>query len=332
MSYDELAFINLQLAGMLKSGIPLESALRRLSSTMRRGRLQNELQALEADLSKGTPLRTALQQRQLPELYRRMVLVGVEANDLPGVLTLAADHYQRSTAIATRLKGVMVYPSIVVLASLALSFFLALFFRRFSTDIPQMLNDVQPDQIITPGLTAMIWTPVMVLGILSVLVLLVVALPSLRRYLRWHLPGFKEAALAQLASAMRLILKSGSTLADGLALLRQLEIKTPAGQDLARWEQRLAAGHPRFPEIAAGSTVIPPLFSWLVSSGNEDLPAGFERAAEIYQARANYRVEMLLYAALPVSILFLGIMLVGQAYPVIRLFVQFGSMIDQLGQ
>jgi Na+-transporting methylmalonyl-CoA/oxaloacetate decarboxylase beta subunit len=40
---------------------------------------------------------------------------------------------------------------------------------------------------------------------------------------------------------------------------------------------------------------------------------------------------MLLYSALPVSILFLGALLVGQAYPLVRLFVQFGNLLDQLG-
>src|SRR4051794_37825195 len=136
MRQDELAFINLQLAGMLKSGIPLEGALRQLCSTMRHGGLQSELQKLEADLAKGLPLRDALAARQLPDLYRRMILVGTQSNDLPGVLTLLADHYQRSNAIATRLKGLMVYPAIVMFAALALSFFLALFFRSFTEDMP----------------------------------------------------------------------------------------------------------------------------------------------------------------------------------------------------
>jgi type II secretory pathway component PulF len=145
------------------------------------------------------------------------------------------------------------------------------------------------------------------------------------------LPGFKEAGLAQLASAMRLLLKAGTSLGDALGLMRGLENNTPAGRDLARWQQRLSEGEGRFPQLAAGSRVVPPLFAWLVGSADEDLAGGFQRAAEIYESRANYRVEMLLYAALPVSIVLVGVMVVGQAYPLIRLFVQFGQFIDRIG-
>jgi type II secretory pathway component PulF len=332
MSYDELAFVNLQLAGMLKCGIPLEGALRQLSATMRHGDLQAELQRLEADLAKGTPLKQALEARQLPDLYRRMLLIGAQSNDLQGVLTLLADHYQRVDAIGTRLKGLMVYPSIVVLASLALSIFLALFLRAFTADLPQLLNDPDADIVMTPGVAALIWTPVIVLCSAAMLGLVSLMSPAFRRWLRWHLPGFKEAALAQLASAMRMMLKAGTNLTDALGLLGYLEGKTPAGRDVARWQRRLAEGHARFPELAAGSKVVPPLFSWLVSSADEDMAEGFQRAAEIYQARANSRVEMLLYAALPVSIVFVGVMVGGQAYPLIRLFVQFGSFVDRIGQ
>ena len=60
MNYEELAFVNQQLAGMLKSGIPLEGALRQLCANMRRGPCRTELEALERDLARGVPLKDAL--------------------------------------------------------------------------------------------------------------------------------------------------------------------------------------------------------------------------------------------------------------------------------
>jgi type II secretory pathway component PulF len=332
MKSDELAFLNLQLAGMLKSGIPLEGALRQLSRSMRGGRVQSELAKLEADLAQGLPLEQALNQRPLPEFYRRMVLAGAGSNDLPGVLIRLADHYQRISSISTRLKGLMIYPAIVVLGSLALSFFLALFLRTLSLDLPQMLGDAGADLGASDGVMVLIWMPVIVLGVATVALVVVWTVPPLRRWLRWHLPGFRDAGLAQLASTMRLMLQSGTHLADALSLLHLVETGTPAGADIARWQARLAEGHTRFPALAAGSHVVPPLFSWLVASADEDMAGGFQRASEIYEARASSRIEMLLYAALPVSVIFLGLMLISQAYPLIRLFVQFGSILDRLGQ
>ena len=121
MRLDEFAFVNQQLAGMLKSGQPLEGALRQLSGSLDRGELKSELTALEADLAKGTSLRDALTPRQLPEFYKRMLLVGAQANNLPGVLLLLADYYQRLDALWTRLRGLLVYPLIVLVMATGLS-------------------------------------------------------------------------------------------------------------------------------------------------------------------------------------------------------------------
>ena len=64
MKYDEFAFLNQQLAAMLRDGIPLEGALKRLCAEMRQGALRSELEKLEADLARGEPLQKALTARQ----------------------------------------------------------------------------------------------------------------------------------------------------------------------------------------------------------------------------------------------------------------------------
>src|SRR5580692_6856868 len=125
MKNDEFAFFNQQLAAMLRDGIPLEGALKRLCEDMGRGRLRDELQALEADLARGTPMAEALQSRRLPEIYKRMILVGVKSGDLPGALTMLADYFQRQNDLLARLRSLMVYPLIVLLVSFLISSLLA---------------------------------------------------------------------------------------------------------------------------------------------------------------------------------------------------------------
>lgn len=331
MKHDEFAFVNHQLAGMLKSGIPLEGALRQLSATMQGGSLRDEFTKLETDLSSGTPLPEALARRQLPDLYRQMIRVGVASNDLPGVLTMLADYYQRVSLIAMRLKGLMVYPLIVLLVSLGLSVFVTIVFRVFTADLAESLQGMGDSAFFVAGLPVMIWMPMIILGLASGLALAGLMWPAWRSALRWRLPGFKEAGLARLASAMNLMLKSGTPLSEALGLLRTLENHSPAARDIGQWQNRLAAGGAKFSDLAISNVTVPPLFTWLVSSAGEDLAEGFRRAAEVYQARAAHRVEMLLYAALPVSILFLAAMLVSQVIPLIRIFVRFGGLLDQLG-
>src|SRR5262245_24674797 len=131
MNYDEFAFFNQQLAAMLRDGIPLEGAIKQLAAGMRSAGLRDELQKLEADLARGTSIDQALNARNLPPLYTRMVEIGVRSNDLPGTLTQVADYYHRANSTWTRLKGLMVYPLIVVITALALSLLISVSFRHF---------------------------------------------------------------------------------------------------------------------------------------------------------------------------------------------------------
>ena len=67
-----------------------------------------------------------------------------------------------------------------------------------------------------------------------------------------------------------------------------------------------------------------------VGQGGEDLAGGFGRAAEIYYARARHRVEMLLYAFLPVAVMVLGGLILFQLSclmrPVIAMMNALGGM------
>lgn len=331
MRYDELTFFNQQLAGMLKSGIPLESGLRQLCSGMRRGRFRKELEFLETDLSTGVPLTEAISKRQFPEFYRHMIQLGVRSNDLPSVLILVADYYQRASFLWTRLRGLMVYPLIVLLGSLGLSVFLAFFLRSLTLGDLFGAADANTPQISRMLTPVMVWAPLIFLSLATAIVLGFILVPAWRRSMRWRLPGFKEAGLAQLASTIALMLRNGTDLAGALSLARCMEDRTPAGAELALWREKLAQGQAGLRPMAESHALFPPLFFWLIQSAGEDLAAGFERAADIYHARAAHQIEMLLYAALPVSVLFLGAMIVTQAYPVVRSFFEVGNLIDMLG-
>lgn len=323
MNYDEFAFLNQQLAAMLRDGIPLEGALKQLCAGMRSGPLRNQIEQLEADLARGTPLKEALARRTLPDLYRQMVEIGARSNDLPGVLTLLADHYYRANALWTRLKGLMVYPLIVIVLSVGLTVLISLNFNQF---LARIGHELGPQATLATS-TAAIWMPPVVLALAAILGVAAACIPAWRNRLRWRLPAFRDASLAQLASAMTLMLKNGTTLPQALTLAEALESDTPAAKTLARWRQLVEAGQGKPTAWTGDTRPFPPLFLWLVQKGGEDLAAGFRKAAEIYQARASYRIEMALYGALPVSILLLGQMVLWQAYPLVRTMTWMMNML-----
>jgi type IV pilus assembly protein PilC len=325
VNYDEFAFFNQQLASMLRDGIPLEGALKQLSAGMRSGPLSAEIQALQADLNSGTPLNQALAKRNLPAFYVRMMEIGARTNQLPEVLTLLADHYQQANSLWTRLKGLMVYPVIVIVVSLGLTLFVAIAFRHF---VGQFFNQIAPT---APVSIIAMWLPPILLAILAGLVVAAVLQPRRRQRLRWRLPAFREASLAQFAAAMALMLRTGLTFAESLALAEKLEADTPAGQAIARWRALIESGQGKPAQWPNSLPPFPPLFFWLVRQGGEDPAAGFQQAAEVYHARAGYRTELALYGALPVSILFLGQMVLWQAAPLMRSLIWLMNLLGDTG-
>jgi len=335
MKYDEFAFFNQQLAAMLRDGIPLEGALRRLCQEMRRGQLRDELQTLEADLAKGVPMADALKPRQLPELYKRMILVGVKSGDLPGALTMLADYFQRQNNVWTRLKSMMTYPLIVMFVAFLISTLLAFVWNcvigpSFKEVFGGMGINLPGATLFALGTLKTIWIFPVVLGFLFLFVASVVFVPGLRGKYLWRLPAFKEATISRIASSLTLLLKNGVTLPDAIGLVEQLETSTAATADLKRWQTKLAAGIAKFSEVATGNRLIPPLFVWVVASAGEDLTAGFNRAAEIYHSRAIYRTEVALYSVLPIASLFLGAVVLSQACLVISMFLPLVAMLNAM--
>ena len=319
MKIDEFAFFNQQLAAMLRDGLPLEGALQRLSAEMGDASLKTELQSLEADLRKGTPIATALTARALPEFYKRMMLVGVQSNDLPGVLVLMADYYQRQHTTTTRLKGLLIYPLIVLIAAFGLSLTISILWGHiFSSGLSSVYSNNLP---IFTRLASQLWAPPLLFAVVLLSALVIIFNSKLRANICSRLPAFRDASVAQTSSALWIMIKSGVTLRDALALLEQLELDTPAGKDIAVWRQRLADGRGKFSEMASESREFPALFIWMVSNSGEDMTTGFKRAAEIYQGKFERHTETLLYAVLPAAIIILGLMIVAQGYMAISSIV-----------
>ena len=218
----------------------------------------------------------------------------------------------------------MVYPLIVLSAAFLLSCFFAYLLSHF---IWNSLESLAGNTALV-GVPAALWmSPVLIAVALVVIVIALVASPA-RRLLRWRLPAFREASLAEVASTVWLLLKNGVPLDDALALVQQLEAGTGADVEIAQWRLRLAGGRGKFSEMAAASRMFPPLFIWTIAQSGEDLTAGFQKAAELFHARALYRSELLLYSALPCSVLALAAMIVSQLQPV---FAALTAFLQSLG-
>jgi type II secretory pathway component PulF len=283
---------------------------------------------LEQDIQQGTPFRQAVQSRRLPEFYVQMLQVGAQSNDLPGILVLLADYYERIHSIWTRLKGLVVYPVIVAIMATALSLGMAFIGHQL---IEAIADEASARVPVNPASMAGLAIIPAGSACIMVVLLAIALIPPLRRSVGWILPGFKEAALSQFAAAMSLMLRKGCPLSQALEVSQQMEMRSPLGKELATWRKLLAAGEGKFSAFGVPGRMFTPLFVWLVGNAGEDLAGGFDRAAEIYSARAIYRVEMMLYAALPVAVVILGVIILGQIVPVAHMGLKMLDMVSDLG-
>jgi type II secretory pathway component PulF len=337
MNYDEFAFFNQQLAAMLRDGIPLEGALRRLLTEMRKGDLRAEMDRLSSDLSQGTPITEALNARALPDFYKQLVLVGVRSNNLPATLTLLADYYQRQNNLWVRLKGLMVYPLIVLFAVFLISGLFVVLWAKVGSASDLMirgLGEGRPLPAMTQATLPLLhnlWIFPLCFGLLFLVALATFYVPAWREKICWRLPAFKEASLARVAAGLNLLLKNGTPLPEAIGFIRNLETNHATTADLDGWLNKLRQGVSRFSGVASVNRTFPPLFVWLVSQGGENLAAGFHRAAELYQARAERRAETALYAALPVAVLFLALIVLSEGYLLIGSFLVIIDLFNNLG-
>ena len=76
MNTEELAFVNRQLAGMLQSGIPLEVGLKKITESMSDAKLKGQLAELGERLEKGQAIEQAVEGLDLPETYKRLLVLG----------------------------------------------------------------------------------------------------------------------------------------------------------------------------------------------------------------------------------------------------------------
>lgn len=329
MNAEKLAFFNLQLAGMVRSGIPLEGALRQLSSNLDKGTLRAETDLLAGQLAQGTPLAEALQARTLPAFYKQMLLLGARSRNLPDILVLVSDYYRRMHALWTRLKGMLLYPLIVLVGTflLSLGFSVLLTLVLVQTEITDWGDT---DRFLYLSMAG-IWSPPVSLLLLLLVLGVVLLLPGCRQALQWRVPGVREGNLGQLAASLALLLESGCSLQEAVAFLSQLTSDRKLRRELEAWQASLASGVSRFADMVPRGSLVPPLWVWVVANSGDDLARGFRRAADLYESRARYRYELCLYAVLPVSVLVLGGVVLGQVYFMITMAMRLMDHIGDLG-
>ncbi len=133
------------LAVMIKAGIGLSQALENLSEQSK-GDTQKILKQIKIKLDNGSNLATAMSKfsNVFDEFYLGIIKVGEQTGKLDSSLEYLAVQQGKEYALEKKVSGALMYPGIILTATIGLAAFISLFilpklttfFEAFSTDLP----------------------------------------------------------------------------------------------------------------------------------------------------------------------------------------------------
>ena len=317
----ELALLTLQLSTLVQAGLPLEEALDAVAKQSTRRRVAGLLSAVRSRVMEGHALATALGQfpKAFPELFRATVAAGERSGHLGQVLEQLAAYTQARQASRQKIQMALVYPLILMLASVAIVGFL--------------LGYVVPDvvKIFVDSGQPLPWLTRALIGLSDALrnhgLVLMGALASLAGLwrwslrqpiwrLRWHrlvlnIPLIGEVLrameAARFASTLAILGKSAVPLVDALeiaaAVIGNLSIRARMG-DVAR-SVREGATLTRGLEQSGD---IPPMMLHMIASGERagELDRMLARAAEQQESSLAARIALVVSLFEPAMLVLMG--------------------------
>ena len=113
---DELVMMTRNLGSMLKAGLPLSRSLSVIERQSKNPRLKGVLTHVQERINKGDPFNEALAEysKVFDELYVAMVRAGEESGSLADALHILSVQMERSSSLRKKIKGAMIYPTIVL--------------------------------------------------------------------------------------------------------------------------------------------------------------------------------------------------------------------------
>lgn len=315
-----------ELATLLGAGQPVEAALGLLVETGEHPRLRAVLASVREAVRGGKSLSEALaaHPEAFPRAYVGIVRAGEAAGSLSESLQKLVQLRERTEQLERKLVSAMIYPSVLLLASLgALAVLLLVVVPRFAPLFAQAEAELPASTRLTLALAGFLAErgDLLLVGLAATLSGLLVARRSdaVRAILDrmvLALPVFgriaRERATAQAMRGLATVLGGGLDLANGLGLVRDLLANRAARAAMDGVLVGVRQGRPLWSCLGEAGFVSP-LAVRLVRVGEESgrLAAVAEHLAEAFEERLATRLTRLVALIEPLVIVTLGLLVGG---------------------
>ncbi|MFW5910604.1 MAG: type II secretion system inner membrane protein GspF [Thiohalospira sp.] len=321
ISGNDLAVVTRQLATLVASGMPVESALATVGEQSERMRVRRVVLGVRARILEGYGLADALAAfpRVFPDLYRATVAAGEHAGHLDAVLERLADYTENSQAVGQKLMVALIYPVLVSIVAVAVVVVLLAYV------VPEVVRVFEGMDQQLPLLTRVLiglsdgvrdWGPLIGLllaaGSAAAAWTLRRTGPRLRfdrALLRLPLAGRIIRALnaARFARTLAILAGAGVPVLDGLRIAAEVVRNRAMRAGVEEAARRVREGSAINKALAA-SGFFPPLTIHLVASGEASgrLESMLERAADAQEKELEGFTAALMGLLEPVLILVMG--------------------------
>lgn len=331
------------LAAMLGAGLSLSRAL----SVIERQSDNKHLKAVATNLSdsikKGSSFHEALAAypKVFPELFIAMARAGGESGSLANALTIVGIQMERTEELIRKIRGAMIYPSIVITAIIGVAILMLIFV------VPTLTNTFAELHVQLPLATRIIvaLSDFMVANVIAVIVGLIAFIIGLITFVRsrtgrnvvlattLHIPVVKELVretyTARAARTLSSLLSSGVPVLDALAITKDVVHADSFAKVVEEAETHVKKGELLSTAFVEHTKLYPILMSDMLAVGEETgkVAEMLKQIAEFYENDVSEKTKDLSTVIEPVLMLiigtFVGIFAVAMIAPIYSLSSAF---------
>ena len=325
---EEILIFSKQFATMVKAGLPILQVLVMLRDQLESPAIKEVIEDIRKSLEGGVTLSKCFEKypQYFDNVYVNLIKAGEASGKLDVFLLKIVDSLEKKEKIKKKIKGALMYPSIMFTVAIVVSAFMLI------KVVPVFAKMYDGMGIALPKPTAVIMAMsdflrgtggmIMFISIISFIFgfRFLVAKNAAFRY-RWHkqvlkLPIFGDMILKSLLARISLIM--GNLSAAGVNLLESLEIaKAVSNNDvvteaLENVKKGVFSGD-TLTKLFLKEPLFPPTFSQLISVGEQtgQLDEMFGSVASYYEEEFDNTVDNMSSMIEPIMIVFMGIMIGG---------------------
>ncbi|MBK0025560.1 type II secretion system F family protein [Stenotrophomonas sp. S48] len=335
----DIAFFSRQMATMMKSGVPIVSALDIIASGHKNPRMKKMVDGIRLDIEGGSSLYEAVSKYpvQFDELYRNLVRAGEGAGVLETVLDTVATYKENIEGLKGKIKKALFYPAMVVVVAVVVSAILLIFvvpqfeevFKGFGADLPAFTQ-----LIVGMSRFVISWWWLILFLVAGAVIGFVMAYkrsPKMqhgmdRFILKVPVIGqiMHNSSIARFARTTAVTFKAGVPLVEALGIVAGATGNKVYEEAVLRMRDDVSVGYPV--NMAMKQTnLFPHMVIQMTGIGEEAgaLDAMLFKVAEYYEQEVNNAVDALSSLLEPMIMVFIGTivggMVIGMYLPIFKL-------------